>query len=115
MSTPNAVSPLPLAVMSEQSRPPQGILDAADVLDQIAGIVAREDVLVAYARAHRDGDVAECVCSSHIGLGIADDDGRVVGGHRLAYQPRFLKRRVTPGRCGFDRIEKGCEGKDREL
>src|ERR1700730_8161478 len=101
MSTPNAVSPLPLAVMSEQSRPPQGVLDAADVLDQIAGIVARENVLVAYARAHRNRDVAECVCGSNVGLGIADDDGRGVGRDPLAGEPRFLKRRGPPPRVQF--------------
>src|SRR5580704_4136809 len=115
MSTPNAVSPLALAVMSEQSRPPQGVLDASDVLDEIAGVVAREHVFIANTRAHRNGEVSERIRGRHVCLGVADDDGRVIVGHRLPDQPRFLKRRVTPRRCSFDRLEKGCEGKDGEL
>src|ERR1700733_7886171 len=84
MSTPNGFSPLARAVISEEFRASQCVLDAADVVHDIPGVVELEDVAVTDTRAHRDRCIAERVRSGDVGFGIADDHGGVVRRHRLA-------------------------------
>ena len=78
-------------------------------------MVACEDVGVANAGRHRDGQVTEHVCGCHVGFGIADDDGGVVRRDRLADQPRLLKCRIRTWGGVLNRLEKRRECEDREL
>src|ERR1017187_10134472 len=105
MSTPNGASPFSLAVMSEQARATQSVLDAPDVIHEVRGVVARKDVFVADARAHSDRHVAERVCRRDVGLGVTDYHRGVVRGHGLADQARLLKCRITARSRVFNRLE----------
>src|ERR1700691_4341780 len=111
MSTPNGFSPSSLDVTSEQMRAPQGALDSTDCVDEITRVLLLEDVAVADPGAHSDGDVAERIRCRDVGLGVTDDDCRIVVRDRPADQAGLLEGRIRACCSGFDDLE---EWRERE-
>src|SRR5579863_3268547 len=107
--TPNGFSPLVRNVTSEQVRAPQRILDVADGVDDVARGVLLENVAIANARAHGDRDITEGIRRRDVCFRVADDDRRIVIGHRLSDEARLLERGIWTGGCNLDALEEGSE------